>query len=319
MAEKIDSPPSCINNFSPSIEQGIKLSVCVNLTLLAAKLAVSILSGSYAMYAALADSVVDLLSQAVLATAARYMKKSNQEYPVGRSKLESLSVLACSGIMFVTSVEVIQFSAQDLINGFSKNRIRNIDMSTESISLVAAGIFLKLALFLICRLAVSIKPSDQLQALSEDHINDVFSNSGALISAAVAADIRSMWWLDPVSAIAISIIIMYRWGSLIAEQMKKIIGHTAPQEFITGLAEISNQHDSRIVTDNIRAYHFGSRYYVEIEAVFPQEMTVRESHDIALALQMKIEELQDVERAFVHVDYQKRDNLEHKIWYSISV
>lgn len=31
------------------------------------------------------------------------------------------------------------------------------------------------------------------------------------------------------------------------------------------------------------------------------DMTVRESHDIALELQHKIERLRDVERAFVHV------------------
>ena len=30
-------------------------------------------------------------------------------------------------------------------------------------------------------------------------------------------------------------------------------------------------------------------------------MTVRESHDIALALQHKIERMDDIERAFVHV------------------
>ena len=42
-------------------------------------------------------------------------------------------------------------------------------------------------------------------------------------------------------------------------------------------------------------------------------MTVMESHDIALALQHKIEGLSDVERAFVHVDHQERDGLEHKV------
>ena len=40
---------------------------------------------------------------------------------------------------------------------------------------------------------------------------------------------------------------------------------------------------------------------VEMEIVLPGDMTVRESHDIALALQHKIEALEDVERAFVHV------------------
>lgn len=40
---------------------------------------------------------------------------------------------------------------------------------------------------------------------------------------------------------------------------------------------------------------------VEMEIVLPGDMTVRESHDIALALQHKIEGLDEVERAFVHV------------------
>lgn len=52
---------------------------------------------------------------------------------------------------------------------------------------------------------------------------------------------------------------------------------------------------------------------VEMEVVLPGTMTVIESHDVALALQHKIEMLSDVERAFVHVDHQGRDGLEHKV------
>jgi len=40
-----------------------------------------------------------------------------------------------------------------------------------------------------------------------------------------------------------------------------------------------------------------------MEIVLPGDMTVRESHDIALELQHKIEGLEEVERAFVHVSY----------------
>lgn len=50
-----------------------------------------------------------------------------------------------------------------------------------------------------------------------------------------------------------------------------------------------------------------------MEIVLPGKMTVTESHDIALELQHKIESLPDVERAFIHVDHQKRDGLEHKV------
>lgn len=35
--------------------------------------------------------------------------------------------------------------------------------------------------------------------------------------------------------------------------------------------------------------------------------TVREAHDISLALQQSVEQLEDVERAFVHVDWKGRE------------
>jgi divalent metal cation (Fe/Co/Zn/Cd) transporter len=91
------------------------------------------------------------------------------------------------------------------------------------------------------------------------------------------------------------------------------VGHTAPPDFISNLNEMASAHDDRIELDCIRAYHNGALFNVEIEIVLPAEMTVRESHDIALALQHKVEMLDEVERCFVHVDYQTRDGLEHKI------
>ena len=50
-----------------------------------------------------------------------------------------------------------------------------------------------------------------------------------------------------------------------------------------------------------------------MEIILPADMQVRTSHDIALALQHKLEALDSVERAHVHVDYEKRSEPEHKI------
>lgn len=51
---------------------------------------------------------------------------------------------------------------------------------------------------------------------------------------------------------------------------------------------------------------------MELEVVMPSEMTVRQSHDICLGLQDAVEALDEVERAFVHVDYVRRSYPEHK-------
>ena len=45
-----------------------------------------------------------------------------------------------------------------------------------------------------------------------------------------------------------------------------------------------------------RAYHFGSRLLVEVDIVLPEDMPLRESHDIGESLQIAIENLDNVER-----------------------
>lgn len=142
-------------------------------------------------------------------------------------------------------------------------------------------------------------------------------------------------------------------------QVKKIVGHAAPESFTLHVESLAVEHHAQLIVDCTRAYHFGSRFNVELEVILPAEMTVRESHDIALELQHKarticnqclarlsphryrallpgrlaasdelrwmlclckgsmlcsqIEALDEVERAFVHVDYASRDMPEHKV------
>ena len=67
--------------------------------------------------------------------------------------------------------------------------------------------------------------------------------------------------------------------------------------------------------DTVRAFHFGHSFLVEVDIVLPPEMTLREAHDIAEPLQQKIESLINVERAFVHIDYEATHDpkSEHKV------
>ena len=66
------------------------------------------MSQSKSVLAALADSVVDLISQLILAAGDYYAATPNADYPLGRARIEALGVLACAGVMIVASIEVIQ-------------------------------------------------------------------------------------------------------------------------------------------------------------------------------------------------------------------
>ena len=73
----------------------------VNWLLLFGKFYIAVASNSKAVIASLADSVVDLLSQAVQSAATKYMDQYHPDYPVGRSRLEAIAVLASAGIMIM--------------------------------------------------------------------------------------------------------------------------------------------------------------------------------------------------------------------------
>eukprot|EP01039_Chlorochromonas_danica_P002691 gene2691-2941_t len=296
---------------SKSLALAVNASWAVNWLLLVGKAVVVGMSHSKAMTAALVDSAVDLLSQFVLSLADRYMSKHSHLYPVGRSRLEALSVIACAFIMSMASVEVIQYSAEDIADGLEGKK-SELEVGIVLFLITGIGIFLKFVLWIYCTALNKVAQSDMLVALAEDHFNDVISNIAAIV-AVVVAYYTTAWWVDPAGAIIISLVIIYRWVFIIHEQVKKIVGHTAPPEFIHEVEKIALAHDDRIIVDCTRVYYFGARYNVEMEIVLPGSMTVRESHDIALAVQHKIEELEDVERAFVHVDHERRDGLEHKI------
>lgn len=192
------------------LDRAINLSWVVNFLLLLAKIYVGVVSNSKSMWASLADSFVDLLSQVVLSLAAKYSRKHNPEYPVGRSRLEALSVLACAFIMIIASIQVVQYSISDLVSGFNGN-IPVLDLETIMIVIIILGIVAKLALHIYCRFANNASNSDALAALAEDHLNDVMSNSVALATASIAVRSTGGWWVDPVGAIVISIAIIYRW------------------------------------------------------------------------------------------------------------
>ena len=56
-------------------------------------------------------------------------------------------------------------------------------------------------------------------AITKDHLNDVMSNTAALVFTSIAFHATGGWWVDPVGAIAISLTIIYRWTFMMWEQV----------------------------------------------------------------------------------------------------
>ncbi|KAL3076757.1 hypothetical protein niasHS_011494 [Heterodera schachtii] len=301
------SSTSCNTESARASRRLTLLSLIVNLTLTVAKALASHLSGSLSIMSSLVDSIVDITSGFVIWLAGRAIRTPDPYlYPVGRTRLEPAALIIVSVIMALASLQMILKS----FNSIVYNDI-NPQVDWPTIAIMVATVMVKLILFLLCR---RVKNSSSSLVLAQDHRNDCLSNSIALLCAFGA---QKFWlYLDPIGAIAVSVYIAVTWYNTGKEHLKKLSGLSAKPEFINRIIKVCIDHDPRIkFIDTVLVYHFGLRFLVEVHIGLDEHMSVKEAHDIAETLQNAIESMPDVERAFLHVDYEfehKRGD-EHKV------
>ena len=168
-------------------------------------------------------------------------------------------------------------------------------------------IVIKTVLFFYC---YALRAYPTARIFAQDHRNDLIVNSVGISLSALGAYVR--WWLDPLGAILISLLILYSWSSTAMEHITYIVGKSADHFFLQKITYLTLTHDKRIMeVDTCRAYHAGNNFVVEVDIVLPPDMPLKEAHDIGEALQFKLESLGNVERAFVHIDYESDHKPEH--------
>jgi divalent metal cation (Fe/Co/Zn/Cd) transporter len=123
---------------------------------------------------------------------------------------------------------------------------------------------------------------------------------------------KIIWWLDPIGAIGVGLLILKSWSMSAWENVLLIVGRSAPPAVLNKITYLAATHHPAVLqVDTCKAYSLGNHLFVEVDIVLPPEMTLRESHDIGESLQIKLESLPNVERAFVHCDYEFDHRPEH--------
>ena len=294
--------------FERGLQWAATISVICNVSLMCMKTVCAITTLSLSVTASALDSFLDVFVQMLLWAAQRKTKhKDKENYPAGMNRFEPIAVVLSSAVMGMGALEMCFESTETIIRGLSSHDT-GLNITFLSLAILLCGIIVKVCLYLYCR---HFRASPTGDALATDHLNDMVSNGVAIVVAVIAQLYPSLWFIDPVGAIAISIYIVATWYQVAKEHTEMLVGRAADETFVDKIKHISNNFHESLVLDIVRAYHFGTRFLVELEVVLPRDMPVHEAHDISLSLQQKVERLEEVERAFCHVDYSKRTVDEH--------
>ncbi|KAH7254001.1 uncharacterized protein BKA55DRAFT_509943 [Fusarium redolens] len=279
-------------------------SFAANVALSAVQLYAAISSGSLSLFTTMADSIFDPLSNLTLILSARAIRHvDSRRFPAGKARLETIGNIVFCFLMIAVSLIIIAFACQELVKNEQDKKFH-----LPAVISVCCAFLTKLALFLYCW-ALKDKYS-QVNILWQDHRNDLLINGFGILTSCGGAKLKG--WIDSMGAILLSVLISCIWLHTAFGEFLLVVGVTASVETQQLITYVCVTHDDAIVgIDTVRVYHSGPRLIAEVDIVMDPTQTLQESHDIAEALQIKLEDLPDIERAYVHIDYETTHKPEH--------
>jgi cation diffusion facilitator family transporter len=281
-------------------------SFAANLILAGLQLYGAISSGSLSLFTTMADAIFDPMSNVTLIVTNRAVKRVDpNRFPSGKARLETVGNIVFCFLMTAVSFILIAFSIRELV----ENKQAEVNsFHFPSVIAVATAFVTKLVLFLYCW-ALKDKYS-QINILWQDHRNDLFINGFGILTSVGGSKLK--WWIDPMGAIILSCLISCIWLHTAFSEFLLLVGVNASVEIQQLITYVCLTHAPDIEgIDTVRVYHSGPRLIAEVDVVMNPARSLRDTHDVAEELQIKLESLPDVERAYVHVDYETTHKPEH--------
>ncbi|XP_047158024.1 metal tolerance protein 4-like [Vigna umbellata] len=288
-------------------ERAMRISNYANVALLILKSYATIRSGSIAIAASTLDSLLDLMAGGILWFTHLAMKNINiYKYPIGKLRVQPVGIIIFAAIMATLGFQVLITAVQKLIEN-SPSEIMSPEQIIWLYSIMLFATAVKLVLWLYCRNSAN----KIVRAYADDHQFDVVTNVVGLV-AAVLGD-KYYWWIDPIGAIMLAIYTITNWSRTVMENAVSLVGQSAPPEVLQKLTYLVIRHPRVKRIDTVRAYTFGVLYFVEVDIELPEDLPLKEAHAIGESLQIKLEKLPEVERAFVHLDFECDHKPEHSV------
>lgn len=282
-------------------------SFLANILLCGLQLFGAITSGSLSLFTTMADAIFDPMSNVTLIVSNRAVKRVDpSRFPSGKARLETIGNIVFCFLMTAVSMILIAFSARELATRGGEAGTNKFHL--PSVIAVCVAFSTKFVLFLYTW-ALKDKYS-QIDILWQDHRNDLLINGFGILTSVGGAKLA--WWIDPMGSILISVIVSTNWLRTAFAEFLLLVGVVASVEIQQLITYVCCTHSPAIKQiDTVRVYHSGPRLIAEIDVVMDAEETLQETHDVAEDLQIKLESLPDIERAYVHVDYETTHKPEH--------
>ena len=267
-----------------------------NLVVVAAKLAIGVVSGSLAVLGdalhSSVDSLYNVLGLIVIRVAAR---APDEDHPYGHGKFETLGALAIVVFLSITCFELVRNAVQKLIGGGQTISITDFGLG---VLLVTLGINVLVAWYENRR---GHELSSELLLADAAHTRtDVFITIGVLIGVLFARG--GATWVDPVVAIVVAALIVRVAYQIFSRTVPVLVDERAiPERAIRPSAQRVNGVKSAYSIRSRGGHGTGVRY-AEVTIAVDRDANVAAAHAIADEVEERLKRELELNAVTVHVE-----------------
>lgn len=277
------------------------ITLAGNILLAIGKGIVSYFSGSAALYADTANSVADVIYSIAMVIGLWFaMQPPDLSHPQGHQRFEPLIGLVVSASMGIAGYEALRTSVGRFIAG---GETIALDLPTV-ILLVSAGI--KAAMFFVIRKLAETTDSPTLRASAKDNLSDVLTSIAAFIGILGSNFLHPV--ADPAAGLLVSLWIFKAAFDAGKENLAFLTGAGADDDLRQKIIDTAKDVPGVQQVHHMMSDYVGPKLMVDMHINLPGKASLDEVHGVSDRVIEALENLPEVDRAYVHVEPFEQEN-----------
>ncbi|MGA2477617.1 MAG: cation diffusion facilitator family transporter [Spirochaetia bacterium] len=273
----------------------IWMGIIGNALLFCAKVFVGVTFNSIALISDSVNSLTDLVASTIVFISIRSSYRApDAGHPFGHKRAQPIAGLVVAILTGIVGFEIIAQSTGRLFDG------TEIQKGVLPIILLAVVLVVKLGMYLFARFTARQTGSTALMASAMDHRNDVLISAAVLLG--VGASNLGMPVFDPLAAIAVGVWIIWAGFRIGRDNIKYLMGEAPAPEMVARVLAKAREVPGLLGVNEVSAHYVGTTVEIELHIDVDSRLNVAEAHEIATRVQRAVESMEEVSRAFIHVE-----------------
>ncbi len=175
-----------------------------------------------------------------------------------------------------------------------------IEKGLIPIVLLLVVMVIKLGMYIYVRVVAVRARSTALMASAMDHRNDVLISAAVLVGVVVSNLGYPIF--DPIVAIVVGLWIIWAGFNIGRANIKYLMGEAPPEELVERIRTKAKDVQGVLGLNDVFAHYVGTAVEIEVHINVDSRITIEEAHGIGKKVQWAIEDMEEISRAFIHID-----------------